>query len=71
MIMDNKYNKQIAAAIKFFWDTKKIQGNVLAGKQLDAFLTLFTQVAVDAGVPEACIYLKNNHIPGYYRATKD
>lgn len=71
MIMDNKYNKQIAAAIKFFWDTKKIQGNVLAGKQLDAFLTLLTQVAVDAGVPEACIYLKNNHIPGYYRATKD
>ena len=71
MIMDNKYNKQITAAIKFFWDTKKIQGNVLAGKQLDAFLTLLTQVAVDAGVPEACIYLKNNHIPGYYRATKD
>ena len=44
---------------------------MLAGKQLDAFLKLLTQVAVDAGVPEACIYLKNNHIPGYFRATKD
>lgn len=69
--MDKKYNQQITDAIKFFWDTKKIQGNVLAGKQLDAFLKLLTQVAVDAGVPEACIYLKNNHIPGYFRATKD
>lgn len=69
--MDEKYNKQIADSIKFFWDTKKKQGNVLAGKQLDAFLALLTQVAVDAGVPKACVCLKNNHIPGYYRATKD
>lgn len=63
--MDKKYNQQITDAIKFFWDTKKKQGNVLAGKQLDAFLKLLTKVAVDAGVPEACISLKNNHIPGY------
>lgn len=34
-------------------------------------MKLLTQVAVDAGVPETCIYLKNNHIPGYFRATKD
>lgn len=53
--MDEKYNKQIADSIKFFWDTKKKQGNVLAGKQLDAFLALLTQVAVDAGVPKACV----------------
>ena len=26
---------------------------------------------MDAGVPQECIYLKNNHIPGFYRATKD
>lgn len=65
------YNKRISAAIKSFWDTKKKQGNVRAGKQLDAFLDLLTSVAVNAGVPKECIYLKNNHIPGYYRATKD
>ena len=65
------YNKRISSAIKSFWDTKKKQGNVLAGKQLDAFLDLLTHVAVDAGVPSECIFLKNNHIPGYYRATKD
>lgn len=65
------YDKKILSAIKSFWDTKKKQGNVLAGKQLDAFLELLTRVAVDAGVPQECVYLKNNHIPGYYRATKD
>ena len=56
--MDEKYNKQIADSIKFFWDTKKKQGNVLAGKQLDAFLALLTQVAVDAGnyYPQHNIY---------------
>ena len=54
--MKQKYNKQ---------------GNVLAGKQLDSFLDMLANVAVDAGVPRECIYLKNNHIPGYYRATKD
>lgn len=69
--MEQKYTQQIATAIKAFWNTKKKQGNVLAGKQLDAFLTLLTKVAINAGVPSDCIYLKNNHIPGYYRATKD
>lgn len=65
------YDNRIVKAVKSFWDTKKKQGSVLAGKQLDAFLDLLTRVAVDAGVPRDCIYLKNNHIPGYYRATKD
>ncbi len=69
--MEQKYTQQIATAIKAFWNTKKKQGNVLAGKQLDAFLNLLTKVAINAGVPSDCIYLKNNHIPGYYRATKD
>ena len=69
--MEQKYTQQIATAIKAFWNTKKKQGNVLAGKQLDAFLTLLTKVAINAGVPSDCIYLKNNHTPGYYRATKD
>lgn len=69
--MDSKYLKYIADAVESFWITKKKQGNVLAGKQLDAFLDFLTKVAMDAGVPEDCIFLNNNHIPGYYRATKD
>lgn len=69
--MKQKYSKQIANAVKYFWETKKKQGNVLAGKQLDSFLDMLANVAIAAGVPRECIYLKNNHIPGYYRATKD
>lgn len=65
------YKEQIISSVNLFWKTKSIQGNVLAGKQLDAFLDLLTLIAVDAGVPKECVYLKNNHIPGYFRATKD
>lgn len=66
-----RYSALIQKAIKSFWMTKKKQGSVLAGKQLDAFLTLLKSVAMDAGVPSDCIYLKNNHVPGYFRASKD
>lgn len=69
--MTDKYYAIISKAIKTFWLTKKRQGNVLAGKQLDGFLELLTIVAIDAGIPKECIYLRNNHIPGFYRATKD
>lgn len=69
--MKTTYYPRIANAINFFWSTKKKQRSVLAGKQLDAFLGVLTEVAVDAGVPRSCVYLKNNHIPGYFRATKD
>ena len=69
--MNDKYHEIIAKAVKSFWITKKRQGNVLAGKQLDGFLELLIKVAVDAGIPIHFIYLKNNHIPGFYRATKD
>lgn len=65
------YSSEISRAVKSFWITKEKQGNVLAGKQLDAFLELLCKIAVEVGIPEECIYLKNNHIPGYYRVTKD
>ena len=63
--------KEILHAINSFWQTRKKQGSVLAGKQLDAFLLLLKKKAEEAGVPSECIYLKNNHVPGYFRATKD
>ena len=68
--MDSKYLTIIKTAINSFWTTRSSVG-VLPGKQLDGFLELIKQVAMDAGVPEACIYTKNNHVPGYYRASKD
>lgn len=67
----SKYQRLIQQAVESFWLTKEKQGNVLAGKQLDAFLNLLATVSFDAGVPKECVFLKNNQVPGYYRATKD
>lgn len=69
--MDDNYYALISEAVKSFWHTKEMQGSVLAGKQLDGFLSFLSDVAIDTGVPQSCIHLKNNHVPGYYRATKD
>lgn len=81
-----KYRDQIKIAVQKFWETrdkqmldqngKEIQdaGNrsaVTGGKQLDGFLDLLYTVAIDAGIPGNCIYLKGNNIPGFFRPTKD
>lgn len=81
-----KYKQQVDLAIKTFWNVRNVQktnqestkvsdtGNrsaVTGGKQLDGFLDLFCSVAIDIGIPQDCIYLKSNHIPGYFRPTKD
>lgn len=86
LISNKKYEKLIRIAIKHFWDTRKKQqsnqnateitdtGNrssVTGGKQLDGFLNLLYKAAIDAGIPKNCIYLKGNHLPGYFRPTKD
>ena len=75
------YEKSVAKAVTFFWDTRNRQssastdtssrGAVVAGKQMDGFVSLLQQVARDAGVPEQCIYTRNNYLPGYFRASKD
>lgn len=81
-----KYRYLIDNAIKFFWQTRNNQlttqstriiqdygnrGAVTGGQQLNGFLTLFRQIAIDTGVPEECIFLKGNIIPGFFRPTKD
>ncbi len=80
------YNPLIDHAIRFFWDVRKKQksahalsekedaGNrraVTGGKQLDGFIDLFIKVAADLGVPKECIFRKGNHLPGYFRPTKN
>lgn len=81
-----RYSPLITQAVAHFWGTRNSQlsnqdhaavmhtGNrsaVTGGKQLDGFITLLRQVAIDIGVPAHCIYIKGNHIPGYFRPTKD
>ncbi len=81
-----KYRKLIESAIWLFWNTRNKQksdqkskdvsdtGNrsaVTGGKQLDGFLELLYTIAIDLGIPKECIFLKSNHLPGYFRPTKD
>ena len=73
--------KATAIAIKLFWATKNSQlskstdrsnrGAVVGGKQLDGFLTLIRQACLEVGVPDRCIYDKNNYVPGFFRSSKD
>ena len=81
MITGNNHTKGIAKAIQFFWETKRNQlsasteksnrGAVVGGKQMDGFTELLKKVAIDSGIPETCIYTKNNYLPGYFRSSKD
>ena len=84
MTLEN-YKALIKKAVKDFWDTRtKQKGNqsgktidttnrssVTGGKQFDGFLKLLSKVAIDAGIPKECIYLKANQLPGYFRPTKE
>lgn len=81
MVDRKKYNERVAAAVRFFWRTKKPQlkastdksnrGAVVGGKQMDGFVELLERTAIEAGVPKSCIYTKNNYLPGYFRSSKD
>jgi hypothetical protein len=78
-----EYHKLLSKAIKHFWNTrnsqfagktKTDQGNrsaVTGGKQLDGFIELLVQVSKDLGVPDNCIFVKGNNLPGFFRPTKD
>lgn len=81
-----KYKADIKSAIEYFWNTRNNQsskqksgaisdtgnrGAVTGGKQMDGFINLLCHVAMDIGVPEEYIYIKGNHLPGYFRPTKD
>jgi len=81
------YLPLIQSAVSQFWQTRQAQqatqkqnkqiqdtgsrSAVTGGQQLNGFLSLLKQIALDLGIPEACIYTRNNHLPGFFRPTKD
>ncbi|WP_173475870.1 PaeR7I family type II restriction endonuclease [Fibrobacter succinogenes] len=77
----DKYLREIKEAVAFFWKTKSKQlvssvdksnrGAVVGGKQLDGFVSLLKKVAEDSGVPDSCIFTKNNYVPGFFRSSKN
>ena len=80
------YKEDIEKAIIYFWVTRNRQinkqegsqirdqgnrGAVTGGKQLDGFVHLLKKVSIEVGIPEEFIFIKGNHLPGFFRPTKE
>jgi len=80
------YQEDIKNAIIHFWTTRNKQindqkgrqirdqgnrGAVTGGKQLDGFINLLKRISIDVGIPEDFIFIKGNHLPGFFRPTKE
>lgn len=81
-----KYAPLVRAAVAHYWKTLRLQSAkqkagsadrggraaVTGGKQMDGFCEVVRSVLVDAGLPDADIYLdKKLELPGYFRPTKN
>lgn len=81
LIDGTNYALQVSNAIKSFWRIRNKQlinsgdstnrGSVVGGKQMDDFVALLRNVAENAGIPSGYIITNQNHLPGYFRSTKD
>lgn len=85
----HSYNELMPAAICNFWTSRSAashsqrkrgvadQGNrsgVTAGKNLDGFCSMVSQLIIDNGIPADCIHTKgraNLTLPGFFRPTKN
>jgi len=77
------YESELGAAVKAFWRLRSLQeknqkkkdqgtrGAVTGGKQMDGFVALVRKITIDAGIPEGCIYTRENELPGFFRPTKE
>lgn len=74
-------------AVAHYWRTRALQVNrqkeggrsdqgfrsaVTGGAQMDGFIDLFTEMIVNAGIPETAVFRKKSvELPGYFRPTKE
>ena len=81
------YQEQLAAAVRHFWITRAAQHRrqeqgsgkrdigarsaVTAGKHLDGFVALLSNLVKEAGLSDASIHTRLTTLPGYFRPTKD
>ena len=79
-------DERIRLAVAEYWRTRASQRDkqeksgradkgsraaVTGGAQMDAFVALLTELIVDAGAPEECVFRKKAlEIPGFFRPTK-
>jgi len=65
-----RYKKGIENAVASFWEIRS-EHAVTAGRHMDGFADLLTEICKDQGIAEACIHRTRNSLPGYFRPTKD
>ena len=87
MLDINDLQGNLKKAVAFYWQTRenqrikqKDQGNtdqgsrsaVTGGAQMDGIITLFTDIILENGIPENCIFHKKHlQLPGFFRPTKE
>ena len=80
-------NRRISQAVAHYWQTRSAQHRkqeqggkadqglrsaVTGGAQMDGFIDLFTDLVVQAGIPERFIFRKKAvELPGFFRPTKE
>lgn len=79
--------KEIEKAVSHYWMTRHVQREkqkkrgvndagrrsaVTGGAQMDGFINLFTNLLIDNGIREECIFYKKHlELPGFFRPTKE
>ncbi len=82
----DSYDNKIRFAVTYFWHTRARQlgaqknrktvdqgnrGAVTGGKQMDGFIELLTEIALEMGVPQKNIHTSANYLPGFFRPSKN
>jgi len=81
-ILPPDFDDLATAAVKSFWASRSsatsdaqggTRGAVLAGKNMDGFVTLVRRVATHCGLPDDAVHTRRAQVvlPGYFRATKN
>jgi hypothetical protein len=79
--------REIEKAVSHYWMTRHAQREkqkkrgvndaglrsaVTGGAQMDGFINLFTNLVIEAGIGEECIFYKKHlELPGFFRPTKE
>ena len=80
-------DREVSGAVAFYWNTRKAQKEkqarggksdaglrsaVTGGAQMDGFVSLFSKIVEQAGIPTECIFHKKSlELPGFFRPTKE
>ena len=83
----NNLLPHLGKAVSHYWLTRKAQRErqrrrgvndaglrsaVTGGAQMDGFISLFTEIIVDAGLDERYVFRKKRlELPGFFRPTKE